>query len=47
VIVGALHGVDPFPDRWVDAVLAANKEVYGIDIESTARRFYEAVYGGE
>jgi ADP-ribosylglycohydrolase len=45
VIVGALHGVDAFPDRWVDAILAANKEVYGIDIESTARRFYEAVHG--
>jgi ADP-ribosylglycohydrolase len=47
VIVGALHGVDAFPNRWVDAVLAANKGVYGIDIEANARRFYEAVYRSE
>lgn len=44
-LVGALHGVQAFPEDWVADVLKANQEVYGIDIEANARRFYEAVYG--
>ncbi len=44
-LVGVLNGIDAFPRDWVDDVLTANKEVYGIDIESNAKQFYEAVYG--
>jgi len=47
VIVGALRGVEAWPDEWVAAAVAANKEVYGFDIESNARRFYHAVHGGD
>jgi hypothetical protein len=46
-LVGALHGVGAFPEDWVADVLKANQEVYGIDIEANARRFHEAVYGGQ
>lgn len=46
-LVGALHGVGAFPEDWVADVLKANQEVYGIDIEGNARRFYEAVYGAK
>ena len=45
VIVGALHGVKAFPPEWVEAVISANKQVYGIDLEQNARAFYSAVYG--
>jgi ADP-ribosylglycohydrolase len=45
-LVGALHGADAFPSDWVADVLKANKDVYDLDIEANARRFYEAVYGG-
>jgi len=44
-LTGALHGAQAFPEDWVADVLKANQEVYGIDIEGNARRFYEAVYG--
>lgn len=44
-IVGALRGAHAFPDDWVADTLAANKQVYGIDIEANAARFHEAVYG--
>ena len=44
-LVGALRGVSAFPDDWVADVMAANKELYGIDIEANARKFYQAVYG--
>ena len=44
-LVGALHGIEAFPEDWVRDILAANKAVYGIDIEANARRFYDAVYG--
>ncbi len=44
-LVGALRGVNAFPDDWVADVLAVNKDVYNIDIEATARKFYETVYG--
>jgi len=46
-LVGALHGVGAFPEDWVEDVMKANREVYGIDIEANARRFYEAVYSSE
>jgi ADP-ribosylglycohydrolase len=46
-LVGALHGVKAFPEDWVEDVMKANREVYGIDIEANARRFYEAVYSSE
>ena len=45
VIVGALHGVDEWPDEWVAAAVAANKEVYGFDIERNARDFHAAITG--
>jgi ADP-ribosylglycohydrolase len=44
-IVGALNGAEAFPQDWVADTLRANRELYGIDIESNARRFCEAVYG--
>jgi ADP-ribosylglycohydrolase len=45
-IVGALHGVEAFPDDWVSDTISANKDVYGIDLEANARGFCESVYGG-
>ena len=44
-LVGALRGADGSSSDWVEDVLRANKEVYGIDIEANARRFQKAVYG--
>jgi len=44
-LVGALHGAGAFPEDWVADALKANKEIYGIDIEANARRFYETVHG--
>jgi hypothetical protein len=44
-IVGALRGADAFPKDWVADTIAANKQVYDIDIEARAARFHEAVYG--
>jgi len=44
-LVGALRGVEAFPADWVRDVVEANKEVYAIDLEANARRFYETVYG--
>ena len=46
-LVGALNGAQAFPRDWVDDVISANMQVYGIDIEGNARRFYEAVYGAK
>jgi ADP-ribosylglycohydrolase len=42
-LVGALGGADRLPEEWVSDTIAANKDVYGIDLEDNARRFYEAV----
>jgi ADP-ribosylglycohydrolase len=44
-LAGALNGIEAFPDDWVAETIDANKQVYGIDLERNARRFYEAVYG--
>jgi len=44
-LVGALNGIEAFPEDWVADVLEANKRINNIDIEANARRFYEAVYG--
>jgi ADP-ribosylglycohydrolase len=46
-IVGALHGAGAFPSDWVADTIAANKQVYDIDIAANAARFCEAVYGKE
>ena len=43
-LVGALCGIEAFPDDWVKDTVEANKQVYGIDLEENARRFQEAVY---
>jgi ADP-ribosylglycohydrolase len=43
-LVGALRGVDAFREDWVEAVMTANKALYGIDIEANARAFCEAAY---
>ena len=43
-LVGALNGIEAFPKDWVADTLEANKRINNIDIESNARRFYEAVY---
>jgi ADP-ribosylglycohydrolase len=44
-LAGALQGAGAFPADWVSDVLKANRDVYGIDIEGNARRFYEAAHG--
>jgi len=44
-LVGALRGVEAFPSEWVRATVAANKRVYGIDLEANARHFGAVVYG--
>ncbi len=44
-LAGALTGVQGFPDDWVADAIAANKQVYGIDLEANARRFCEVVHG--
>jgi ADP-ribosylglycohydrolase len=44
VIVGAINGVEAFPDEWVQAVQEANREVYNIDIDRNARDLFTAVY---
>lgn len=44
-LVGALRGAGAFPRDWTEDVVNANREVYGIDLEANARRFYEAVHG--
>lgn len=43
-LVGALRGVEAFPDDWVKDAIEANKEVYGIDLEANARCFCEVIY---
>ena len=43
-LVGALRGVDAFPEDWVRDTVEANKKVYGIDLEANARRFCELSY---
>jgi ADP-ribosylglycohydrolase len=45
-LAGALNGIEAFPQDWIADTIAANKQVYGIDIESNARRFCELVHGG-
>ncbi len=44
-LAGVLNGVGAFPDDWVSDTIAANKRVYGIDLELNARRFCEVVHG--
>ncbi len=44
-ILGALRGAEAFPSDWVMDTIAANKQVYDLDIEANAARFYKAVYG--
>ena len=44
-LVGALHGVEAFPQDWVADAMGANRETYGIDLAENASRFCEAVYG--
>ena len=44
-LAGALKGIEAFPKDWVSDTISANKQVYGIDLQSNARRFYETVYG--
>ena len=43
-LVGALCGIEAFPDDWVTDTIEANKQVYGIDLEENAQRFYKMVY---
>jgi hypothetical protein len=43
-LVGALGGIESFPDDWVKDTVEANKAVYGIDLEANARSFCESVY---
>ncbi len=43
-LVGALCGIEAFPDDWVKDTIEANKQVYGIDLEENAQGFQEAVY---
>jgi ADP-ribosylglycohydrolase len=45
-LAGALNGIEAFPRGWVADTIAANKQVYGLDLEGNARGFYQAVYGG-
>lgn len=40
-LVGALRGIEAFPEDWVKDTIDANKQVYGIDLEANARRFCE------
>ena len=44
-IVGAIRGIEAWPEDWVQAVQAANLDVYDIDIDAAARAFHAAVYG--
>jgi|TARA_Y100000310_G_scaffold343899_1_gene453791 ADP-ribosylglycohydrolase len=43
-LVGALAGIEGFPDDWVKDTVEANKAVYGIDLEENARLFCESVF---
>lgn len=43
-LVGALCGIEAFPDDWVSDTIEANKKVYGIDLEENARKFSKIVY---
>ena len=45
VLVGAMNGVESFPKNWVKDVISANIDVYGFNIEKTAKKFYKTVYG--
>ena len=42
-LVGALCGIEAFPEDWVTDTLAANRQVYGLDLEGNAQRFYEVL----
>jgi ADP-ribosylglycohydrolase len=42
-LVGALADVDAFPPEWIAATVAANREVYGFDLEKNANRLYEVI----
>jgi ADP-ribosylglycohydrolase len=46
-LVGVLRGAEAFPADWARDTIAANKQVYGIDLEANAKRFCEAVYGAK
>ena len=43
-LVGALQGVEAFPDDWVAETIAANKKVNHIDLEANARQLCETLF---
>ncbi|HET6430221.1 MAG TPA: ADP-ribosylglycohydrolase family protein [Phycisphaerae bacterium] len=45
-LAGALSGARRLPADWVDQVLAANKKVYGIDIEANVSRLVAVAHAG-
>jgi len=45
-LVGAIAGLSAFPEDWVASCVAANREVYGFDIEANARALYDTVLAG-
>ena len=44
-LVGAMRGLNAFPQDWVEAVIAANESVYGFNIMRNAEAFWKTVYG--
>ena len=46
-LAGALRGIEAFPPDWVHDAVAANKAVYGIDLEANGNRLWEVLYGGK
>ena len=44
-LVGAMSGLSAFPEDWVVACLAANREVYGFDLEANTRALHALVMG--
>jgi hypothetical protein len=43
-LAGALWGAEAFPGEMLEQVVAANKQVYGIDLEATIERFIETLF---
>lgn len=43
-LVGALQGVEAFPQDWVAEVIAANKKVNHLDLEANARQLCETLF---
>lgn len=44
-LVGAFHGIRGFPKDWVEDVLGANLELYGIDLIANATALFDVVHG--